>query len=112
MNLLSASQTIYLGANAKAQAICFALCFLVGLASGIIALLYFRKANPLERALTDFVATVLIGGAFLVCVEFFLDGKAELYGAIAFALGATVIPVVYRKIKRFAEFRRKKRKNS
>lgn len=105
---LAAQQTIYLGANAKTQAICFALCFAVGLASGIAALLYFRKANPIERALTDLFATVIIGCAFLTCVEFFLDGKIELYGAIAFFTGVIVIPLVYKKI---ASVRRRKKRD-
>ena len=42
---------VYLGANAKAQAICFALCLAAGLVGGIFALLFLRKANPIERAI-------------------------------------------------------------
>lgn len=34
---------LYLGANAKAQAICFALCFAAGLVAGFFALLYTKK---------------------------------------------------------------------
>lgn len=96
MTLLA--DTFYLGANAKVQAIRFALCLALGLASGIIALLYLRKARPVERALTDFFATVCIGGLFIVCLEFFLDGKFELYGLTAFVLGILPIPIITRKI--------------
>ena len=96
MTLLA--DTFYLGANAKVQAIRFALCLALGLASGIIALLYLRKARPVERALTDFFATVCIGGLFIVCIEFFLDGKFELYGLAAFVLGILPIPLIIRKI--------------
>ncbi len=92
------SQTLNLGANAGVQAIRFALCLAVGLGAGIIALLYLRKARPVERALTDFFATVCIGGLFAVCVEFFLGGKFELYGGIAYLLGTAVIPLAARKI--------------
>ena len=96
MTLLA--DTFYLGANAKVQAIRFALCLALGLASGIIALLYLRKARPVERALTDFFATVCIGGLFIVCLEFFLDGKFELYGLTAFVLGILPIPIITRKL--------------
>ena len=96
MSLLA--DTFYLGANAKVQAIRFALCLALGLASGIIALLYLRKARPVERALTDFFATVCIGGLFIVCMEFFLDGKFELYGLAAFVLGIVPIPLITRKL--------------
>ena len=92
------ADTFYLGANAKVQAIRFALCLALGLASGIIALLYLRKARPVERALTDFFATVCIGGLFIVCMEFFLDGKFELYGLAAFVLGIVPIPLITRKL--------------
>ncbi|MCM1306319.1 MAG: hypothetical protein NC037_04925 [Bacteroides sp.] len=92
------AQTFYLGANAKVQAIRFALCLALGIASGIVALLYLRKARPVERALTDFFATVCIGALFIVCVEFFLDGKFELYGLAAYALGVIPIPLIARKL--------------
>ncbi len=92
------SQTLNLGANAGVQGIRFALCLAAGLGAGIIALLYLRRARPVERALTDFFATVCIGGLFAVCVEFFLGGKFELYGAIAYILGTAVIPLTTRKI--------------
>ena len=96
MSLLA--DTFYLGANARVQAIRFALCLALGLAAGIIALLYLRKARPVERALTDFFATVCIGGLFIVCLEFFLDGKFELYGLAAFVLGIVPIPLITRKL--------------
>lgn len=96
MSLLA--DVFYLGANAKVQAVRFALCLALGLAAGIIALLYLRKARPVERALTDFFATVCIGGLFIVCLDFFLDGKFELYGLTAFALGIIPIPLIARKL--------------
>ena len=55
------------------------------------------RARPVERALTDFFATVCIGGLFIVCVEFFLDGKFELYGFVAYVLGVLPIPLITRK---------------
>lgn len=100
------SQTFYLGANAKVQIVRFALCLAVGLGAGIIALLYLRKARPAERALTDLFATCVIGALFAVCLEFFLDGKFELYGLLAYALGVIPIPLT---VKKLAALRRKKR---
>ncbi len=91
-----------LGANVKEQGICFLICLAVGLAVGIFALLYLRKARPLERALTDFFATVCIAAAFIVCVEFVLGGKPELYALTAYLLGVAVLPTsvkIYRKHK-------------
>jgi len=88
-----------IGANAASQAVRFALCLLAGLASGTVALLYFRKARPIERALTDFFATVVIGGIFIICIEFFLNGKPELYGAAAFIGGTALVPLAFLKIR-------------
>lgn len=93
-----AALTLYLGANAKEQAVRFALCLAVGLAAGVIALLYLRKARPFERALTDFFATVCIGALFIVCLEFFLDGKPELYGICAYAISTLAVPFCARKL--------------
>ncbi len=94
-NLLSVA--FHLGANASAQAIGFALCFAIGLAGGVVALLYLRKARPLERALTDLVATVVIGALFVISIEFVLNGKFELYGAAAFVLGTLIFPLIAKK---------------
>lgn len=94
-SLLSVS--FHLGANASAQAISFALCFAIGLAGGVVALLYLRKARPLERALTDLVATVVIGALFVISIEFVLNGKFELYGAAAFVLGTLIFPLIAKK---------------
>lgn len=105
-NILSAQPSINLGANAKSQAICFSLCLLAGFISGIFALLYFRKSSVAERILTDAVATILIAGVFLLCVEFILDGKMEIYGALAYAFGVCVIPFVYKKTKARAKSRK------
>ena len=101
-----AAVTLYLGANAGVQAVRFALCLAVGLIAGIIALLYLRKARPVERALTDFFATVCIGILFVVCLEFFLDGKPELYGVASYLFGTAVIPLLVKKL-----MSRKKRKS-
>ncbi len=91
---------IYLGANAKSQAICFAFCFLAGLAAGLFALLYLRKARPLERALTDLFATLCIAGVFIACVEWIMQGKFQLYGAFAFAAGVCAPPFLVAGIKK------------
>lgn len=99
MMFCSVISAIYLGANAKSQAVCFSLCLLAGLVSGVFALLYFRKSSVAERILTDAIATILIAGVFLLCVEFVLDGKIELYGAISYALGVCFIPYVYTRVK-------------
>ncbi len=100
---------VYLGANAKAQAICFALCFSIGLASGVFALLFLRKANPVERALTDFFACALIGGAFAVAAEIVMKGKISLYGTVAFLAGTAVIPLLFRRLRASIAKRRQKR---
>lgn len=90
---------IYLGANAKNQAICFAFCLLLGLAAGLFAMLYLRKAKPLERALTDFFATVCIAAIFIVCVEWIMQGGIRFYGTCAFAIGTFLPPYALKKIK-------------
>ncbi len=91
---------VYLGANAKAQAICFALCLVAGLVGGIFALLFLRKANPIERALTDLFACALIGGAFYLTVEFIMQGDISLYGTAAFLIGTAVLPFSVFKLKK------------
>lgn len=99
---------VYLGANVKAQAICFALCFAIGLAGGVFALLFLRKANPLERALTDIFGSVLITGAFFCAFYFVMQGEPTLYGIAAFILGVALVPLCVRKMRKAL---RKKREN-
>lgn len=91
---------LYLGANAKAQAICFALCFAAGIVAGVFALLYTKKAGFFERALLDLFATGVIGAIFICCIEFFMQGLPSLrcFG-IRFRHGNT------------AAYRQKNRKN-
>lgn len=98
-----------LGANAKEEAICFALCFVLGIGAGIIALLFLRKARPMERALTDFVACIGITGVFLCAVEYVMDGRVRAYGAIAFTLGTAILPFTLSRIRKRV---RKTKKNS
>lgn len=95
-----------IGANALSQLYRFALCLLLGIGSGVFALLYFRKASFFERMLTDFFATVCIGGAFILCIEFALSGKFEIYGAMGFLMGCLAIPSIFKFAKK-----RKKSKN-
>lgn len=99
---------IYLGANAKSQALCFAFCLLAGLAAGLFALLYLRKARPLERALTDLFATLCIAAAFIACVEWIMQGKFQLYGAVAFAAGVCAPSTLVSGIKKLKRKKTKK----
>jgi len=97
--------SLYLGANAKAQAICFALCLAAGVVAGVFALLYFKKGGFFEKVLVDFFATCALGAGFILCVEFFMQGCPSLYGIAAYALGACVLPFIRSKIVK------RKRKN-
>lgn len=111
ISLESAMQTqtqvvqISLGANAKAQAICFALCFAIGLIAGVFALLYFKKSRFFERALTDFFATCAIGLGLFCCIEFFMQGYAALYGICAYFLGVCTLPFLFCKLQKFRQNR-------
>ncbi len=91
---------IWLGARAGEQAAAFGLCFAAGLVAGIVGLLYLRRSSASERILCDLFATLAIGAGALACCEFFLGGKPELYGVVAYALGASVLPLLVRKISR------------
>lgn len=89
---------LYLGANAKAQAICFAICFAAGIVAGVFALLYTKKAGFFERALLDFFATGVIGAIFICCIEFFYAGTGLLlYGVLAYVSGTAVLPLIVKK---------------
>lgn len=88
---------LYLGANAKAQAICFALCFAAGLVAGVFALLYTKKAGFFERALLDFFATGVIGAIFICCIEFFMQGLPSFYGVLAYVSGTATLPLIVKK---------------
>lgn len=92
--------TLYLGANAKTQALCFALCFAAGLVAGVFALLYAKKAGFFERALLDLFATAIICGGFICCVEFFMGGNASFFGVFAYFSGLTVLPLICSKIRK------------
>lgn len=96
---------ISLGANAKTQAICFVLCFAIGLIAGVFALLYFKKSRFFERALTDFFATCAIGLGLFCCIEFFMQGYAALYGICAYFLGVCTLPFLFCKLQKFRQNR-------
>ena len=100
------SATLQLGANAKVQAVRFALSFAVGLAAGIVALLYFRKSSKAERFVTDLFATLCLGSGYIFCLEVLFGGKFELYLFVAYVLGACVIPIVFSAAKRLIEKRK------
>lgn len=104
------SCAVQLAANAAAQAARFGLSLAVGLAAGIVALLYLRPARPLERALTDLFATLVIAAVLILDVEFVLGGVPELYGIVAYALGVAALPLAARLIKRAVGEGKKKRK--
>ncbi len=97
---MTSAMAIALGANAKAQAICFALCFAAGLVAGVPALLYLRRASAAERILTDLFATLVIAGGLILCAEFILDGKCELYAALAYAAGCASVPLTICALRR------------
>lgn len=102
---------LYLGANAKAQAICFALCFAAGLVAGVFALLYTKKSGFFERALLDLFATCVIGAIFICCIEFFMQGLPSFYGVFAYVFGTVTLPLTIKqisKIKRKNAFRTSK----
>ena len=100
LNFSNALSAVTLGARAAQQAAAFGLCFALGLAAGIFALLYLRKSSPLERVLCDLFATLALAVGALLCTEFFLGGKPELYGIFAYLVGASVLSISARFIKR------------
>jgi hypothetical protein len=75
------------GASWSLQLLSFAIVFAFGLASGVAALLFKRKARPIERALTDFFAVIAMGGLFLSATELGCDGQLRAFGIAAFLLG-------------------------
>ncbi len=92
--------SLYLGANAKTQAICFALCFACGLAGGVFALLYTKKSRFFEKMLVDFFTTVVIGAGLICCVEFFMQGSPAPYGVAGYALGVFLPPFVLFRVRK------------
>ncbi|MBO4554265.1 MAG: hypothetical protein J5713_00650 [Clostridia bacterium] len=103
--ILSATE-LQLGANAKLQAVKFALSLAVGLVAGVVALLYFRKSGKAERFVTDLFATLCLGGGYILCLELFFGGKFELYGIFAYFVGASAIPFSFKWAKRLLANRR------
>ena len=103
--ILSATE-LQLGANAKLQAVKFALSLVVGLAAGVVALLYFRKSGKAERLVTDLFATLCLGGGYILCLELFFGGKFELYGIFAYFVGACVVPFSFKTTKKMLANRR------
>ena len=101
---------IALGANAKQQAICFAVCLAAGIAAGTFGLLYLRRGTRAEKILLDLFATLCIAGGFILCTEFVLGGKPELYGLAAYALGAAALPLAVTAARRAQKKREKHKK--
>lgn len=80
-----------IASNALSQLICFALCLAFGIGGGIFGLLYLRKGSFLEQILTDFFATICIGGAFIGALEVAMKGQMHFYGIVGFILGVGII---------------------
>lgn len=80
-----------IASNALSQLICFALCLAFGICGGIFGLLYLRKSSFFERILTDFFATVCIGGAFIAAFEVAMKGQLHFYGIVGFISGVASI---------------------
>ena len=100
-----AETQIQLGAGTKVQATNFGICLAVGILVGIVVLLYFRKSSKAERFVTDFFATLCLGGGYIAVVQIVFGGKFEPYGLFAYAVGAAVIPCTF-----FAVTNRRKKK--
>ena len=97
---LASAQQISLGANAKTQAVKCAVCLAIGIAVGIVGLLYFRKSSVAERFLTDLFATLLIGGGYVAVLLLLFGGKFELYGIVSYAIGASTVPCIFKTVKK------------
>ncbi len=96
---MNASNVALLGARASSQAAAFGLCLAAGLVAGVVALLYLRRSSAPERILLDLFATLVIGAGAVCCTEFFLGGKPELYGIVAYLCGAAALPSVVRAVR-------------
>lgn len=101
---------IEIAANAAAQAVRFGLSFSIGLAAGVVALLYLRPARPVERALSDLFATLLIVAILIINIEYVLGGVAEPYGIVAYILGVCVPPLAARQIKKLLKRKKEKKR--
>lgn len=99
-----------IASNALYQLICFALCLAFGIGGGIIGLLYLRKGSFFEQILTDFFATICIGGAFLAALEVAMKGQLRFYGVVGYCAGVGIVLVLGKAICR--RKRTKKDKNS
>lgn len=100
---------VSLGARAGQQAAAFGLCFATGLVAGIFALLYLRRAGFWERLLSDLFASAALAAGAMICCEFFLGGKPELYGIVAYLAGASVLPLIVKTARKVRDA--KKREN-
>lgn len=80
-----------IASNALSQLICFALCLAFGIGGGVFGLLYLRKGSFFEQVLTDFFATVCIGGAFIGALEVAMHGAVRFYGVVGYCVGVRII---------------------
>lgn len=83
--------SVSIGANAQSQLVCFLLCLAFGCLGGAFGLLYLRKASFFERVLTDFFATICIGGAFFLALEFAMSGQIRFYGVVGYLSGVATV---------------------
>lgn len=85
-----------IGVSWSSQLVAFLICFAFGILGSFVCLLFFRKARPLERALTDLVSVLVLISLFLLSIELGCDGKIKIYSIIAFLLALPVIPKGYK----------------
>ena len=100
---VAATQELSLAANAKSQAINFAICLAVGFFAGGFALLYFRRSSAAETFLTDLFATLVIGGGYIACLELVFGGKFEMYGLVGYLFGTVIIPCIFKAAKKYSK---------
>lgn len=83
--------SVGIGANALSQLVCFLLCLAFGCLGGVFGLLYLIKASFFERILTDFFATICIGGVFFLALEFAMYGQIRFYGVVGYLSGVALV---------------------
>lgn len=100
-----------IGANALNQLICFLSCLGFGCCGGVFCLLYLRKASFFERILTDFFATVCMGGVFLLSLDVAMCGKMCFYGIAGYILGVVFVLFLGKLAYRNTSNRKRNKKN-
>ncbi|MEG2451017.1 MAG: hypothetical protein RSB09_04700 [Clostridia bacterium] len=88
-----------IGASVASELYATLVAFAFGALGGAPALLFTKKSRPIERALMDFTAIILLAFLFIVAMELGNNGVFQFFQLVAYLIAVPILPTLLKKIK-------------